>query len=97
MPGNIIETTVRTEPDFVPAEFLPGHFLHSGAGAAMKRRLLALGVLADVGVLKGAAAGARQPSAASDPDISLGHRHRGFSAQQFSNTVSSPDNLCRCN
>jgi hypothetical protein len=96
MPSNIIETTVRTEPDFVPAEFTPGHFLHSGAGAAMKRRLLAF-VLADVCVLEGAAVRARQPSAASDPDISLGHRHRGFSAQQFSNTVSSPDNLCRCN
>src|SRR5260370_35419243 len=58
----------------------------------MKRRLLTLGLLASVCVTGPIAASAGQaPGAAADPDIPVSHHDRGYSAEQFSNTVSVTD------
>jgi YVTN family beta-propeller protein len=58
----------------------------------MKRKLLKFGLLVSVCLALHTAAWAGQaPGAASDADVSISHRDRVYTAEQFSNTVSVTD------
>src|SRR3974377_2401583 len=57
----------------------------------MKRRILPIPLLATLLISARAAAAGQVPSAASDPDIPIGHQDRVYSAEQYSNTVSVTD------
>src|SRR3974377_946716 len=57
----------------------------------MKRRILAIPLLATLLISARFAAAGQVPSAASDPDIPIGHQDRVYSAEQYSNTVSVTD------
>ena len=57
----------------------------------MKRGILAIPLLATLLVSARFAVAGQVPSAASDPDIPIGHQDRVYSAEQYSNTVSVTD------
>src|SRR3974377_165961 len=57
----------------------------------MKRRILAILLLATLLISVRSAVAGQVPSAATDPDIPVTHRDRVYSAEQYSNTVSVTD------
>src|SRR3974377_471855 len=57
----------------------------------MKRRILAILLLATLLISVRSAVAGQVPSAATDPDIPISHRDRVYSAEQYSNTVSVTD------